>query len=160
MNKSRLIVLLTGFLCATTAFAVLNANGVIRRIDFSQKQNPAGEMQYIFAVQATQIKFGDYGGTCKFYVELKDGSGKHFFGASRLHQSRFSTSGGYPVTYIFPVNIGTIDKPSVVAYAAELELEGAFINNYKQNVIDIEPWKTQCASYDKVSFGRLSYENH
>ena len=160
VNNSRLAIFCAALCYATTTFALLTATGIIRRIDFSQKQNPLGETQYIFAVQATQIKFGDYGGTCKFYVELKDGSGKHYFGASRLHQSHFSTSGGYPVTYIFPVNIGAIDKPSVVAYAAELELEGAFINNYKQNVTDIELWKTQCASYDKLTFGRLSYENH
>lgn len=153
-----IIILCAAF--ATTLFAVLTASGLIRRIDFSQKQNPAGETQYVFAVQATQIRFGDYGGTCKFYVELKDGSGKHYFGASKLHQSHFVNSGGYPVTYIFPVNIGAIDKPGVVAYAAELELEGVFINNYKQSVTDIEPWKTQCASYDKLTFGRLSYENH
>ena len=153
-------VIIVCILYSTVLFAAINATGIVRRIDFSQKQNPVGEMQYVFAVQVTEIKFGNYGGTCKFYVELKDGNGKHYFGMRKLHQSHWIDSGGYPVTYTFPVNIGAIDKPSVVAYAAELELEGAFINNYKQNVTDIEQWKSQCASFDKLAFGRLSYENH
>ena len=160
MNRKRLAILLAGLLGATTLFAAVSATGLIRRIDFMQKQSPVGEMQYIFAVQVTQVRFGAYGGTCKFYVELKDGTGKHYFGASKLHQSQFSNSAAYAVIYTFPVNIGTIDRPSLVAYAAELELDGVLLNTYKQGVSDLEQWKAQGGSYDKVVFDRLSYQNH
>jgi hypothetical protein len=162
MNK-RTFLFAVAILCvagAITLFAAVNATGLIRRIDFMQKQSPVGEMQYIFTVQVTQVRFGAYGGTCKFYVELKDGSGKHYFGASKLHQSMFSNSSGYAVNYSFPVNIGAIDRPSLVAYAGELELDGVLLNTYKQGVNDLEQWKAQCAPYDKVAFDRLSYQNH
>lgn len=64
------------------------------------------------------------------------------------------------MTYNFPVDIGSIDKPGIVAYAAELELEGVALNNYKQSVTDLEQWKAQCASYDQLKFGGLSFQNH
>jgi hypothetical protein len=159
MNKKLLcfVLLLVG---SATLFAAVTATALIRRIDFSMKQSPLGEQQYLFLVQATQVRFGNYGGTCKFYVELKDGNGKHYFGTAKLRQANWPSSGGYAVTYAFPVNIGEIDKPAWVAYAAELELENVVLNNYKQNVADLEQWKAQCASLDKVHFDRLSYQNH
>ena len=162
MNKTAptLAAAAIGLLFGATLFAAVNASGLVRRIDFSQQQSPAGELQYIFSVQVTQVHFGNYGGTCKFYVELKDGNGKHYFGAAKVHQGNFSSSAGYAVTYVFPVDIGGLDRPSYVAYAAELEVDNAFINSYKQNVGDLEQWKMQGASYDKVRFGRLSYVNH
>jgi hypothetical protein len=162
MNKRQLFLIIAVLwtTCAISMSAVVSASGLIRRIDFTQKLSPVGEMQYIFAVQVTQTRFGDHGGTCMFYVELKDGNGKHYFGTRKLHQSRFSNSGGYAVTYNFPVDIGGIDKPFIVAYAAELELEGVILNNYKQSITDLEQWKAQCASYDKLTFGGLSFQNH
>jgi hypothetical protein len=162
MNKRRLsfVILILCVACGVTLFAAVTASGLVRTINVTQKQSPVGEMQYIFTVQVTETRFGAAGGTCKFYVELKDASGKHYFGASRLHQSMFHNSGGYAVTYTFPVNIGGIDRPGIVAYAAELELENVVLNTYKQSITDLEQWKAACASYDKLTFGRLSYQNH
>ena len=155
-----LTVLVVCVLGLGSLFAAVNASGLVRRIDFAQKQGPVGEMQYVFSVQVTQIRFGTYGGTCRFYVELKDGAGKHYFGAGKVHQSSWPESGGYAVTYVFPVNIEGINKPSLVAYAAELEVDGVVLNAYKQNVNDLEQWKAQGAAYDKVAFGRFSFQNH
>lgn len=113
----------------------------------------------VFSVQVTQVKFGTSGGTCKFYVQLKDANGKLYFGSTKVHQSIYRNSGGYPVTYVFPVRIEGLVRPSVVAYAAELEIEGVFLNNYKQNMREIPEWIQQCASYDKLTFSHVTYQN-
>jgi hypothetical protein len=163
LNKKQklraLVLLATCGLGGVTLFAAITATGLIRRIDVSQKQNPAGEHQIVFSVQATQVRFGAYGGTCKFYVELKDANGKSYFGSTKIHQTTWRDSGGYPVTYIFPVKIEGIAQPSVVAYAAELEIGGVFLHSYKQNVRDIAEWKEKCAAFEKLVFNHVTYEN-
>ena len=163
MNKKQIIkalVLLTSCsLCAVALFAVVTATGIIRRIDFSQKQSPTGEQQMVFSVQVTQVRFESSGGTCRFYVELKDANGKNYFGSTKVHQSIYRSSAGYPVTYIFPVKIDGLTRPTVVAYAAELEIEGVLLNNYKQNVREIPEWVAQCASHEKLTFSHVTYQN-
>jgi hypothetical protein len=162
MNKKKIIialVLLSYSLCTVALFAAITATGIVRRIDFAQKQSPAGEQQMVFSVQVTQVRFDASGGTCKFYVELKDADGKKYFGSTKVHQSIYRNSGGYPVTYIFPVKIDGITRPSVVAYAAELEIQGVFLNNYKQNVREIPEWVAQCASHEKLAFSHVTYQN-
>jgi hypothetical protein len=162
MNMKPLVfaVIVVCAISAVPLFAAINASGLIRRIDFVQKQGPLGEMQCIFSVQVTQIRFGPNAGTCKFYVELKDAAGKHYFGAAKVRQSTFLNSGGYAVTYTFPINIGAIDRPGIVSYAAELEVEGTVLNTYKQNVNALDQWKMQCTAYDKLNFGRPSFQNY
>jgi hypothetical protein len=163
MNKKQIICalsLLTSCgLCAVTLFAAITAAGIIRRIDYAQKQSPVGEQQIVFSVQVTQVRFESIGGTCRFYVELKDANGKSYFGSTKVHQSIYRSSAGYPVTYIFPVKIDGITRPTVVAFAAELEIEGVFLNNYKQNVREIPEWAAQCASHEKLTFSHATYQN-
>jgi hypothetical protein len=161
-NKSitNLLLLLTSCtFCAAGLYAAVTATGIIRRIDYSQKQSPVGEQQIVFSVQVTQVRFESAGGTCKFYVELKDANGKSYFGSTKVHQSIYRNSAGYPVTYIFPVKINGIPRPSVVAFAAELEIQGVFLNNYKQNVREIPEWVAQCASHETLTFSHVTYQN-
>jgi hypothetical protein len=90
---------------------------------------------------------------------LKDANGRSYFGSTKVHQSIYRSSAGYPVTYIFPVKVDGIPRPTVVAFAAELEIEGVFLNNYKQNVREIPEWVAQCASHEKLTFSHVTYQN-
>jgi hypothetical protein len=132
------------------------ATARISAVNFLVKQDPAGKKQYVFEVRAAQSRFEGYAGTCIFSVEMKDKHGQRYFGSSSGIQTASPRLGSYSITYTFRVDVDSIPQAAVVAYEANLQIEGVSLASYKNNVTDVESWKKQCTAYQPLKFGTFS----
>lgn len=126
-------------------------------VHYSIETSPSGKRLYVFEVKVTQVDFGNYGGTCRFYVALKDASGRFYFGSGSCYQGTWPLSKRYSATYRLRFNIEGLAQPAVFAYATLLEIDGKILKERSQNITDSRTFITANEGKPTLAFDSCSY---